>query len=418
MERLTIMKILLAHNYYQQPGGEDVVFQNETFLLREKGHEVIHYTKHNDSIKHMNPLEVAFNTIWSFSTKKELLKILKEEKPDVAHFHNIFPLISPSAYYACREAGIPVIQTLHNYRLLCPSATFYRNGKICEECIGNKIPLCKTLKDYENLKSPQYKKFIFPLPSIIHSCYHNSRLHNAIVAIMLTIHRKLKTWHNLVDIYIALTEFAKKKFIEGGLPEEKIFVKPNFVYPEPGIRKENGSYALFVGRLSNEKGIWTILKAWEKLRGIPLKIAGDGPMIDDIKRFLKEKNINGIEILGKCDKKTIIKLMECAKFLIFPSEWYEGFPITILETFSRGIPVIASYNGSMSEIIQDGNTGLCFSPGNSDLLAEKVIWAWEHEEEMKSMGEKGRIEFQKKYSYEKAQINYEYLINHTIKRNR
>ena len=400
------LKILLVHNYYQRPGGEDAVFHAERNLLREMGHKVVEYTDHNNRIKHMNPLSIALNSIWSSDTKKKLLRILKEEKPDIAHFHNTFPLISPSAYYACKEAEVPVVQTLHNYRLLCPAAIFYRNGKICEECIGNKKPLYKTPEDYKKLETFQTSRPKLPWPSIVYGCYHSSRIQTAAVAIMLSVHRLMGTWQNMVNTYIALTEFSGKKFIEGGFPSDKIAVKPNFIIDNPGIKEKDGSYALFVGRLSREKGIRTLLKAWEKLKGIPLKIAGDGPLINEVKNFVRKKKLNSIEIAGKCSRDEIVSLMKQARFLIFPSEWYETFGLVIIEAFAYGVTVISNSIGVMGEIIQDKVTGLHINNEKIDSLIDTIEWAWNNKIELRKISKEAKREFEKKYTH---QENYKSL---------
>jgi len=402
------MKILFVHNYYQQPGGEDTVFRAERDMLREYGHTVIEYTDHNDRIKTMSPLAVARDTIWSGYSYSRISKILKEEKPDIAHFHNTFPLISPSAYYACKKMKVPVIQTLHNYRLLCPAAIFYRDGQICEECIGNKVPLYKTIEDYQNFTKKDRKTMLFPYPAVLHSCYHKSKFRSAMVAMYLFIHRISGTWQNKVDAYIALTEFSKKKFIEGGLPGEKIFVKPNFVHPDPGMREGSGDYALFVGRLSPEKGIMTLLKAWEELKDIPLKIAGDGPLMNEVRGLLRIKQMQHIEILGSKSKSEIIDLMKKSKFLVVPSVCYENFPMTIIEAFTCGVLVMASKLGGMGEIIENGVTGLHFTPNTPNDLIKKASWAWEHKKERKKIGETGKAEFKEEYSFKDS---YTYLIN-------
>jgi len=292
------MHILLVHNHYQQPGGEDAVFAAETSLLRQHGHGVIEYTEDNRRINQMNRVAVAAHTIWSRSSRRRLLDILRDTQCDVTHFHNTFLLISPSAYYACRKADVPVVQTLHNYRLPCPAATFYRDGHVCEDCLG------KTLA----------------WPGLVHGCYHGSRAHTAVVAAMLAIHRWLKTWQKQVDVYIALTEFSRRKFIEGGLPAEKIVVKPNFLDCDPGTRERNGSYALFVGRLSPEKGVGTLLQAWRCLKEIPLKIVGDGPLIDKVQAFVQTQKLERVEVQGGCTPGKVSTLMKGARFLVFPSE--------------------------------------------------------------------------------------------------
>lgn len=380
------MKVLLVHNYYQHSGGEDEVFRLEKKLLERKGHDVATYTVSNQAISNLSKLSLGAASLWSTRTQHDLNIILKKNKPDIAHFHNTFPLISPSAYYACNQAGVKVVQTLHNYRLFCPSSThFYREGRICEICLG---------------KTP-------PWPGIKYSCYRESRLETAVLTSMLTLHRWLKTWERRVNVYIALTEFARRKFIEGGLPAEKIIVKPNAVYLDPGSGVGNGKYALFVGRISVEKGINTLLTAWRHLPGILIRIIGDGPLLEDVHMFITQYKLRNVEVLGSCEHDEVFNLMKGARFLIFPSEWYEGFPMTIVEAFACGLPVIASRLGSMEEIVDDRRTGLHFNPGDPDDLAAQVEWAWTHPREMVEMGLQARKEFEKKYT---AERNYELLM--------
>jgi len=276
-----------------------------------------------------------------------------------------------------------VIQTLHNYRLLCPNAILYRDGGVCEDCLGR-----------------------LPWPGVMRGCYRGSRAQTVVVAAMLAVHRWLKTWLEKVDIYIALTEFARRKFIEGALPAEKVVVKPNFVHPDPGVRDGSGNYAIFVGRLSREKGVLTLLAAWELLKDIPLKIAGDGPLVEDVRR--RSQMLGGVEVLGRRDHKDVIGLLKGARFLVFPSEWYECFPVTFVEAFACGVPVIASRLGAMAEIVEDGRTGLHFTPGDPDDLAARVVYAWSHPERMREMGREARAEYEAKYT---AERNYQMLMD-------
>jgi len=370
------MRILLVHNYYQQPGGEDVVFAAEEALLSRNGHEVIRYTEDNRRIDGMDRLSAAVATIWSVPTKDRLRALLREARPDVAHFHNIFPLISPSAYSACREAGVPVVQTLHNYRLLCPTATFFREGRICEDCL-HKTP---------------------PWPGALHGCYRKSASQTALVGAMLTVHRWLKTWDRQVDLYVALTEFSREKFIQGGFPGNKIAVKPNFVAPDPGPRTDGGDYALFVGRIAEEKGVRTLLRAWRSLRDIPLKVVGDGPLGEEMRAFIDAEKLATVEFLGARPHEEVVARIKGAQFLIFPSEWYETFGRVVIEAFACGVPVLASRLGAMTEIVEDGSTGLLFHPGDPEDLAAKVRWASENSAAMRSMGKSARKEYEEKYT--------------------
>jgi len=381
------MRVLLVHNYYQQKGGEDTVFATEWALLSQYGHDIIEHTESNRTIKGINKLTIPARAIWSYSSYQKLLRLLYRARPNVVHFHNIFLLISPSAYYACKEAGVPVVQTLHNYRLICPAATFYRNGHICEDCLGRTLPW----------------------PGIFRGCWRGSHAQTAVVAAMLTVHHWLKTWQKQVDIYIALTEFARRKFIEGGLPAERIVVKPNFVHPDPGMDEKNNNrdYMLFVGRLSPEKGIQTLLRAWQYLKKTPLKIVGSGPLMGEVQVFVREQNLKCVEVLGQCGYKEVLTLMKSARCLVFPSEWYETFGRVVVEAFACGVPVIASRLGAMAEIVEDRRTGLLFEPGNTEELAAKVEWAWSHSEEIEEMGREARRDYEEKYT---AERNYEMLM--------
>jgi len=213
---------------------------------------------------------------------------------------------------------------------------------------------------------------------------------------MLTIHRWLKTWQKQVDLCIALTEFARQKFIEGGLPAEKIVVKPNFVNHDPGVGEVNGRYALFVGRLSPEKGVRTLLEAWKKLKCVPLKVVGDGPLMAEVR--MQAGQLPDVQVLGRCCHREVVDLLKKAKFLVFSSECYEGLPMVIAEAFACGLPVIASRLGAMAEIVEDGKTGLFFTPGDSENLAEKVGWLWSRPNEIKRMGKEARKECERKYT--------------------
>jgi glycosyltransferase involved in cell wall biosynthesis len=378
-------KVLVAHNVYQQAGGEDAVFRAESGLLRRCGHVVFQYTEDNARIEGMNRLALGAETLWSRSSRKKLRKILNETQPQVAHFHNTFPLISPSAYYACRKAKVPVVQTLHNYRLICPSALFFRHNDNCTDCI--------------------HKKFAWP--GIFNKCYRGSMQQTAAVAAMVGLHRLFKTWNNQVQIYIALTAFSRKKFIEGGLPEEKIMVKPNFIYPDPGKERGGRDYMLFVGRLAAEKGIMTLLRAFEYLPRIPLKVAGDGPLMQKAVDFIRLHGMQNVQMLGHRTGEQIIGLLKGAGCLVFPSLWYEGFPMTIAEAFACGVPVIASRLGAMKEIIDHQRTGLHFAPGDPQDLTAKIEWAWTRPTIMQSMGKEARWEYERNYTAEK---NYEMLM--------
>jgi glycosyltransferase involved in cell wall biosynthesis len=378
------MKILAVHNRYQRPGGEDQVFVDETALLETRNHRVLRYEVHNDQVKQVNRLILAKDTVWNTSAYRELGALIRRERPDVVHFHNTLPLVSPAGYYAARAEGVPVIQTLHNYRLLCPVALFFRDGRVCEDCMGKAVPW----------------------PGVVHRCYRGSRTASGVIATMLTVHRALRTWTEMVDVYVALTEFARKKFIEGGLPAEKIVVKPNFVAPDPGRGQGGGGYALFVGRLAPEKGTGTMLAAWNRLgTRISLKIVGDGPLRDRVVEAAATQS--NVEWLGHRSVADVHALMGKADMLVFPSQWYETFGRVAAEAFAAGTPVIAANIGAVAELVEHGRTGLKFRTGDPEDLVTQVEWALSHPTELRSMREEVRAEFEAKYT---AERNYRTLM--------
>jgi glycosyltransferase involved in cell wall biosynthesis len=378
------MKILAVHNRYQRPGGEDQVFVDETALLEARNHRVLRYEVHNDQVEQVNRLTLAKDTVWNTSAYRELGALIRRERPDVVHFHNTLPLVSPAGYYAARAEGVPVIQTLHNYRLLCPVSLFFRDGRVCEDCMGKAVPW----------------------PGVVHKCYRGSRAASGVIATMLTVHRAMRTWTEMVDVYVALTEFARKKFIEGGLPAGKIVVKPNFVAPDPGRGQGGGGYALFVGRLAPEKGTGTMLAAWERLgTRIPLKIVGDGPLRDRVVGAATRQS--HVEWLGHRPVEEVHALMGKADMLVFPSQWYETFGRVAAEAFAAGTPVIAANIGAVAELVEHGRTGLKFRPGDPEDLVTQVEWALSHPAELQSMREEVRAEFEAKYT---AERNYRALM--------
>ena len=374
------LSVLCVHNRYIQPGGEDQVFEAETRLLSENGcrvEKVEEQTTYPAGI--VRKIGAAVDCVWSRSWHDKFAALLRENRPDVVHVHNFFSVISPSIYYACKDAGVPVVQTLHNYRLACPAASFYRDGKICEECLDRG-----------------------PFHAIRYGCYRDSKLATAALATMLEVHKRKGTWDEAVDCYIALTEFAREKMIQGGLPAEKIRVKPNFVLPDPGPRTGRGGYALFVGRLVDLKGVGTLLEAWSKLpESVPLVIAGDGPYRAEMERKIADLKLTNLDYRGRLSRTDLLAAMKGARFLVFPSEWYEGFPVTIAEAFACGVPVLCSRLGGMQEIVEDNRTGMHFTPGDAGDLREKVLWAWLHPEETSTMGFAARAEFEAKYSAER-----------------
>ena len=383
------MKIILVHNHYQLPGGEDRVFTQECRLLENHGHEVVTYQRSNREALGYSPtqrLSLPKKTVWAKDSYREMLALLRKERPQIVHIHNTFLQISPSIFSACREAGVPAVLSLHNFRLLCPAATFFRDGKICEACLESSL-----------------------WQSIRHACYRQSYGATATVAIMLAVHRQARTWVDGVTTFIALSEFSRRKFTEGGLPDSKIRVKPNFVSPDPGEKSGVGDDAVFVGRLSPEKGLKNLLQAWAQLRvSVPLRILGDGPLRGELEQMARDLRLSEVSFLGHVDHAATQSAIKNARFLILPSECYENFPLTIVEALSCGTPVICSRLGAMQEIVTDRGTGLHFTPGNPDDLADKVAWAWDHSRQVTEMGRAARQDYEQKYT---AESNYQSLMS-------
>jgi glycosyltransferase involved in cell wall biosynthesis len=382
------MKIAVIHNTYQRPGGEDVVVAAECSLLQERGHEVVSYRRSNHELEQMSkPRQFLLvrDIVYSEDSKRDIRDLLQKVEPDLVHVHNTFMMISPSIYEACREMGVPVVQTLHNFRLLCPAWTLARNGEVCEECVDRGL-----------------------WRGVLHGCYRDSHLMTAAVALMLQVHRYRETWNEQVDGYVALSDFARRKFIEGGLPAGRIHVKPNFVFPDPGERGKPGDFALFVGRLSSEKGISTLLAAWEKLRNkIPLMVVGEGPLRESLEAEAAARNLRDVTFRGWLPAEEARVAMKNAAFTIVPSVCYEGFPMSIAESFACGTPVLCSCLGSMQEIVDNHRTGLHFAAGDAEDLAARVEWAWAHPSRLATMGKEARRQYETSYT---AESNYARLM--------
>lgn len=338
------MKILFVHNFYQIAGGEDAVFKNEIELLKDNGHQVLEYTVDNTSIRSVwDKIGVMFSTIFSFSQYKKIQKLLIETAPDIVHVHNYFPLISPAVFYACKKMNIPVVHTLHNYRAVCPTALLMHNGKVCERSIDNSA--------WWSVKQKVYRDSI--VGSFILTC-------------MVELHKKIGTWQQQVSCYIALTQFAKNKYVEAGWPEHKVVIKPNFIAdPFNGdmVINKKGGYAIYVGRLSEEKGIDLILKAWDKI-DLPLKVIGEGPL----KTLLENSRSKNVEYLGLQQKQDVLELVKNADFIVMASTWFEGFPMVLVEAMACGTCALVPKLGSMAEVVEDNVTGVHFNGDCEDFI--------------------------------------------------
>ena len=371
------VRVLVAHNAYQQRGGEDSVVEAEAALLASRGHAVERFLRHNDAIADMSRLDAAVQTVWSAPAARDFEAVLRAFRPDVVHVHNTFPLMSPAIYWVANRLRVPVVQTLHNFRLLCPGALFLREGRVCEDCSGR-----------------------LPWRGVVRGCYRESRPASAALAGMLVVHRAAGTWRNKVSRYIALNEFCRAKFVAGGLPAERIVVKPNFVDFSAPAEVERAGF-LFVGRLSAEKGVTALADAARQVPGVALRVAGSGPEASCL------EGIAGVAALGALDGSTVRAEMGRAMALVLPSIWYENFPRTLVEAYACGLPVIASRIGALAELVRDGETGLLFEPGNAADLADKLRWAQAHPQRMAEMGRKARALYEAEFT---AERNYAQLM--------
>lgn len=341
-------RVLIVHNYYQIGGGEHTVFANEKRLLLDNGHYVCEYTRDNAELNSskLKKLFLPFSSVFSFRTYREVKRIIKKENIDIVHCHNTFPLISPSVYYAARKCKVPVVQTIHNFRFLCPNGVFYRDGHICEDCL-NKGLSC----------------------SLKHGCYRNSKIQTLVVVNMLRFHRLIGTYRKIN--YIFLTEFNRNKFTELlGEKTETEFIKPNFEYINiPPTAKKRENYFVFAGRLEENKGIRFLLKVWDTLDK-DLYIFGDGTLKEEVESAAKENK--RIHFMGFQSQDIIFDYISKAKAFVFSSEWYEGFPMTLIESFAMGTPVICGDIGNQSDIVRNAGAGTLYSLYDDDSFKKAV----------------------------------------------
>jgi glycosyltransferase involved in cell wall biosynthesis len=381
-------KVLIVHNFYQISGGEDTVVSNEMGMLKENGHDVILYSRHNNEIKNMTVIRkilLLFETIFSFRTYKEVKKLITENKINLVHVHNTSPLISPSVYYACFKENIPVVQTIHNFRLICPKATLVRDNRICEDCIEKGLNC-----------------------AIKYKCYKNSRFTTLAAVLTLKIHRIANTY-NKIDAYIALTKFNKDKLCKLVKDKDKIYVKPNFMKNKDLDQSDRKilNYFVFVGRIDSLKGINLLVDAWLEIKDTVLYIIGNGPEYKALELKIKECNIKNIKLLGFLPKDEIFVILRNAMSLIVPSQWYEGFPMTIVESFSIGVPVLAGDIGNLSNIVTNGVNGIHFNYNSKEDLIDKVNFLIENYDLCRELSKGAYKTFKEKYT---DNINYNILI--------
>lgn len=352
-------RVLLVHNHYRLPGGEDTVFEAEARALREYGVDVfveeLFTPDIPTSIGILGRARLASNTVWSRDAAGRIAALVRRHAIDVVHFHNTFPLVSPAAYRAAGRAGAAVVQTLHNYRPVCAAATLMRDGKPCEDCVGRRVGW----------------------PAVLNRCYQGSVSKTVTLVAMQTLHRVAGTWNDEVDVYLALTEFQRERFIAAGFPSDRVEVKPNFVDFTPPIPSEGRRDIVFVGRLSEAKGLHTLFDAWEQIpAGHHLTVVGDGPLGPELRE--RARAIPSVTMTGQLEAAWVRKLMAGATAVVVPSIWYEGQPMVVLEAFACGTPVIASRVGALKELVREGETGWLATPGDARDLAAVMLQALTH----------------------------------------
>lgn len=370
-----VTRVLQVHARYRLAGGEDEVVEAERRLLTEAGVEVSQVIFDNADMRESRSLagdlRLAGSAIWSRSAERRVSAAIAAGSPQVMHVHNTFPIASPSVYTAAAKRGVPVIQTLHNYRFICPAATLFRSGRVCTDCVGRLVPW----------------------PAVLHACVRGSRPQSAVAAATVAVHRARRTFSKGINAYLALTSFQRQVMIDGGLPGRRIRIVPNFLEPDPGPGTDIRKGIVFAGRLAPEKGIAVLLDAASRVPGV-VRIIGSGPLSSAVETAA---SAGDVAYLGSIAHASVIEELKRSIALILPSVWFEGFPLVVLEAFASGTPVIASKIGSLAELIDDGVTGLLARPNDAGDLATKIRWASDHPDEMRRQGLNARQRYATEY---------------------
>jgi len=384
------MTILLCHNHYQVRAGEDQVFAAECALLRAHGHHVLTYTRDNAEIPQMS----LWQRLWSFfaafhnpRTVRDLRALIARERPDVAHVHNVFPLISPALYWTLRHAGVPIVQTIHNFRFVCINGLLFHNGKVCHDCLDGRRWACVRKK-----------------------CFRDGRLYSLWYALIIWWHQWRGTFQRAIDRYITLNSFTKKILVDAGFDAAHIMVKPNAATVTPGSATPATSapYALFIGRLSQEKGIMTLLAAAVRVPALPLQVMGDGPLAAQARAFVAQAGATHIEFKGYCSHEQIAAALAQALMLVFPSECYENCPMTVINALTLGTPVVAARTGGVPDFVPEDRAGWLFPPGDVAALAKRLAWVAAHADDVRALRPQAQAWAASQFA---PQQNYEQLLH-------
>ncbi len=373
------MRLLMIHNRYQAAGGEDASTDAQVELLRSAGHEVTLLEDSNERVEELGSLRTAARSVWSREAKSRVDAVLAKHDFDVMHVQNYFPLFSPSVYYAAWDHGVPVVQSLRNFRAICPEGMLHRDGAVCTDCVGKRAAW----------------------PGVVHQCYRDSAAGTAVVAIMSAGHRTAGTWRNRVARYVTPSRYARDVYVAGGWDPGSIEVIPNFVYPDPGPGSGDGGYAVYAGRLAPSKGLDTLLEAWRVGNiELPLKIVGEGPVKHYVRGAARANP--HVEYLGEVDADAVTALVGGAMFAVVPTRGIETFGRVAAEAMARGTPAIAAGHGGLAEIVSDGETGLLFPPGDVAALIDRVQSLIASPERLAAMRRAARTAFLKRFSGEQV----------------
>jgi glycosyltransferase involved in cell wall biosynthesis len=372
---MTPLRVLIVHNRYRsaQPSGEDAVVDAELALLRSGGHEATLFERRSDDIAEMSLLRkvaVPLRVPWNPAARAALLARLRADRPDVVHVHNTFPLLSPAVLAACADAGVPVVATLHNYTQVCPTGTLYRAGAVCTACTGR-----------------------LPLPAVRHGCYRGSRVASVPVAANLALNRR--RWLSTVERFFCISGAQRDTLVANGMPAERLHVKYNFV-PEPGVQRTGaGQHVLFLGRLTEEKGVRLLMSAWDHVGdvGLPLVIAGTGPLEDEVRTWAAGRS--DVRYVGLQDKAACRELTAQAAAVVVPSVWLETFGLVVVEAMAAGVPAVAADHGSLPELVAD--TGLTHAPNDAHSLADAIHRVLDPARN-RSLGEAARRRYEAEFS--------------------
>lgn len=372
--------VLLVHARYRQPGGEEAAFAADAALLRARGHRVAVHQADNRALEALGPARKAAAALWNREAYRAVRRLVRAHRARVVHLHNTFPLLSPAVFRAARHEGAAVVATLHNFRLVCPGGLLFRGGAPCEACVGRA----------------------FPWPGVVHGCWRGSPAATALAGATVALHRAAGTWA-AVDAFIALSERSRDVFVAGGLPAERVAVRPSFVADDPGVGAHEGGYALFAGRLSEEKGIGTMVDAWARLgSAVPLRVAGDGPLAGML------AGRPGIERLGRVGRAELMGMMRNAAFLVFPSGCRENGPMVVAEAFAAGLPVVASDAGAAGDAVRAHRAGLVVPAGDADALAAAALRMRADAAGRRAASRAARAAYEREYTADRA---YERLMD-------